>query len=159
MLPVDVVEYSIAGNFKAIRRIFGAAGAGNWWRPRYNVAPTQLAPVVRIRDGQRELVELRWGLIPFWAKDRKIAYKTINARAETVATARPRRLRCWRRWRMPTQSRNCRCIARLSRAWLSGLSEVLAPSARAGGVLLQGQNMHILCEAGREQIRCRPFSM
>ena len=54
-------RYSITTNFEAIRRIFGTAGGGNWWRPRYNVAPTQLAPVVRIRDGQRELVELRWG--------------------------------------------------------------------------------------------------
>jgi hypothetical protein len=46
-----------------------------------------LAPVVRIKNGQRELIELRWGVIPIWAKDTKIAYKTINARAETVATA------------------------------------------------------------------------
>jgi putative SOS response-associated peptidase YedK len=55
--------------------------------PRYNIAPTQMAPVVRDRDGRRELAMLRWGLIPYWAKDTKIAYKTINARAETVATA------------------------------------------------------------------------
>jgi hypothetical protein len=71
-------RYSITTNFEAIRRIFGTAGGGNWWRPRYNVAPTQLAPVVRMRVGQRELVELRWGLIPFWAKDVKVGYKTIN---------------------------------------------------------------------------------
>jgi putative SOS response-associated peptidase YedK len=43
--------------------------------------------VVRERDGKRECVMLRWGLIPFCAKDAKIAYKTISARAETVATA------------------------------------------------------------------------
>jgi putative SOS response-associated peptidase YedK len=53
---------------------------------RYNIAPIQNAPVVRERDGKRECVIVRWGLIPFWAKDAKIAYKTINARAETVAT-------------------------------------------------------------------------
>lgn len=53
---------------------------------RYNVAPTQEVPVVRLEsDGRRHLRLLRWGLIPSWAKDRKIAYKTINARAETVA--------------------------------------------------------------------------
>ena len=46
-----------------------------------------LAPVVRIKNGQRELIDLRWGVIPICAKDTKIAYKTINARAETVATA------------------------------------------------------------------------
>ena len=61
--------------------------APNDFVPRYNIAPTQKAPVVRERDGKRECVMLRWGLIPFWAKDAKIAYKTINARAETVATA------------------------------------------------------------------------
>lgn len=62
-----------------------AAGAPNL-RPRYNIAPSQKAPVVRVGDrGGRELAMLRWGLIPFWAKDEKIGYRTINARAETVA--------------------------------------------------------------------------
>lgn len=57
-------------------------------RPRYNIAPGQSAPVVRpAEDGGRALAMLRWGLIPFWAKDEKIGYRTINARAETVATA------------------------------------------------------------------------
>lgn len=55
--------------------------------PRYNIAPSQ--PVVAIRQGTREpvrkLSNLRWGLIPSWAKDISIGYKTINARAETVA--------------------------------------------------------------------------
>ena len=63
------------------------AVAPNDFGPRYNIAPTQKAPVVRERDGKRECVMLRWGLIPYWAKDAKIVYKTINARAETVATA------------------------------------------------------------------------
>jgi len=57
-------------------------------KPRYNVAPTQMVPVIRLdQDCYRELAMLRWGLIPSWAKDDKIGYKTINARAETVATA------------------------------------------------------------------------
>lgn len=56
-------------------------------QPRYNIAPTQSVPVIRLgRDGQRELAILRWGLIPAWAKDETIGYSTINARAETVAT-------------------------------------------------------------------------
>jgi len=56
-------------------------------RPRYNIAPTQLAPVVRsTADGRRELAELRWGLIPSWATDRSIGSRMINARAETAAT-------------------------------------------------------------------------
>ena len=56
------------------------------FRPRYNIAPTQSIPVVRLTDGKRQLAMLHWGLIPPWAKDRKIAYSTINARADTVAT-------------------------------------------------------------------------
>src|SRR4051812_41529162 len=50
--------------------------------PRYNIAPTQ--EVLAIRH-PRQLVALRWGLIPSWAKDAKIASSTINARADTVA--------------------------------------------------------------------------
>jgi putative SOS response-associated peptidase YedK len=59
------------------------------WGASYNVAPQTFQPVVRLNreSGAREIVLLRWGLIPFWAKDGKIAYSTINARAETVATA------------------------------------------------------------------------
>jgi putative SOS response-associated peptidase YedK len=54
---------------------------------RYNIAPTQVVPVARpAGDVGRELAMLRWGLIPHWAKDIKIGYSTINARAETVAT-------------------------------------------------------------------------
>ena len=55
--------------------------------PRYNIAPTQDAAVVRATpEGEgRELAMLRWGLIPFWAKDASIGNKMINARSETVA--------------------------------------------------------------------------
>jgi putative SOS response-associated peptidase YedK len=56
------------------------------WRPRYNVAPTQMVACVRQKDSGRELVRLRWGLIPGWAKDPKIAYSLINTRSETAAT-------------------------------------------------------------------------
>jgi len=52
---------------------------------RYNIAPTQDVLAVRQTDGQRELAALHWGLIPAWAKDKKIAYSTINARADSVA--------------------------------------------------------------------------
>jgi len=54
--------------------------------PRYNIAPSQSIAAIRVDPAarQRELVQLHWGLIPPWAKDRKIGYSTINARAETV---------------------------------------------------------------------------
>jgi putative SOS response-associated peptidase YedK len=57
--------------------------------PSYNVAPQSSQPVVRLnRDtSERELALLRWGLVPFFAKDAKIGYSTVNARAETVATS------------------------------------------------------------------------
>jgi putative SOS response-associated peptidase YedK len=55
----------------------------------YNIAPTQNVLGIRFNPEtkQRTLDALRWGLIPNWAKDPKIAYRTINARVETVDTA------------------------------------------------------------------------
>jgi putative SOS response-associated peptidase YedK len=57
--------------------------------PSWNVAPQTFQPVVRLnRDtGEREIVMMRWGLVPFWAKDAKIGLRTINAKAETITTA------------------------------------------------------------------------
>lgn len=52
--------------------------------PRFNVAPTQEAAVVRTLEGKLELVFMRWGLIPSWAKDPSIGNRLINARAETL---------------------------------------------------------------------------
>jgi putative SOS response-associated peptidase YedK len=52
---------------------------------RYNIAPTQSVATVRAGEGGRFLSFLRWGLIPPWASDPKIAYKLLNARSETVA--------------------------------------------------------------------------
>jgi putative SOS response-associated peptidase YedK len=55
--------------------------------PRYNIAPTQAVAAVRItpQADRRELVMLRWGLVPFWADGLKIGARMINARAETAA--------------------------------------------------------------------------
>lgn len=55
--------------------------------PHYNVAPAQILPVCTLGDLGPGLESMRWGLLPFWAKDTKNAYSTINARAETVRTA------------------------------------------------------------------------
>ena len=56
-------------------------------RKRFNIAPTQQAPVIRAaREGGRELAMLRWGLVPFWAKDLKVGTKMINARSEEAAS-------------------------------------------------------------------------
>ena len=58
--------------------------------PNYNVAPADEMPIIRRKKGDRrcELAIARWGLIPRWAKDDKIANSTINARAETAASER-----------------------------------------------------------------------
>ncbi|MEL6906064.1 MAG: SOS response-associated peptidase [Planctomycetota bacterium] len=54
--------------------------------PRYNLAPTQEAPVVTRPPGEeRRATAMRWGLVPSWSKDAKIAGRTINARSETAA--------------------------------------------------------------------------
>ena len=57
--------------------------------PRYNIAPTQDVPIVRLtREGdRRELIMVRWGLVPYWADDVKIGNRLINARAETIERA------------------------------------------------------------------------
>ena len=53
---------------------------------RYNIAPATDVPIVRVNaEGQRELVRVRWGLVPRWAKDPAIGTRMINARGETVA--------------------------------------------------------------------------
>jgi putative SOS response-associated peptidase YedK len=66
-----------------------------WWKPRFNVSPTQDAPVVTLRDGVRTIEMMRWGLVPFWAgkggkdgKDGKKPPLMINARVESIDTKR-----------------------------------------------------------------------
>ena len=55
--------------------------------PTYNLAPTDEAAVVVEREDRRAIRAFRWGLIPSWAKDERIAAKLFNARAETLATS------------------------------------------------------------------------
>ena len=79
-------RYSLTTPAEAVRRLFDYQGRPNL-EPRYNVAPTDEVPVVRLarEAATRELVRMRWGLVPWWAKDIKVGAKAINARAETVA--------------------------------------------------------------------------
>ena len=70
---------------EATAALFGATGSFEV-EPRYNIAPTQHIAAIRNNENDgRELTMLRWGLIPFWAKDKSIGNRMINARAETVA--------------------------------------------------------------------------
>ena len=78
-----------------MRQLFGFTGPLPNWPARFNVAPTQNVPAVRLKTQagsagpdaalERELVALRWGLVPYWAKDLSIGARMINARAESLA--------------------------------------------------------------------------
>jgi putative SOS response-associated peptidase YedK len=55
--------------------------------PRYNVAPTQLVPVVGAKpDGRRGMSSFKWGFVPHWVNDPKDGHQPVNAKSETVAT-------------------------------------------------------------------------
>ena len=79
-------RYVITTAPEAIRRWFATAGFPANFPPHYNAAPGQDLPVIQLQPetGERVLGVLRWGLIPYWSKDPKIAWKCINARGETV---------------------------------------------------------------------------
>ena len=62
-----------------------SAGPPPGLEPRYNIAPTQPAPVLRLGKNGREVVLMRWGLVPGWAKDPSIGNRLINARSESAA--------------------------------------------------------------------------
>jgi len=80
-------RFTITDPDEALRALFGYNGPPMDFKPRYNVAPTQEVPVVRYNSqGKRAIATMRWGLVPFWAKDLKIGAKMINARAETLST-------------------------------------------------------------------------
>jgi putative SOS response-associated peptidase YedK len=60
----------------------------NSYTPSWNVAPTDSLPIVRYnaKEGHRTLDMMRWGLVPYWAKDLKVSFANINAMAETIDT-------------------------------------------------------------------------
>ena len=55
--------------------------------PTYNVAPTHIMPIIHADSGRRSVMRAQWGLVPFWAKTRKIGLRMINARSETAHTS------------------------------------------------------------------------
>ena len=78
-------RYLLISPVEAMSKFFDLGGLLNL-PPRYNIAPTQDAPVVRLdQQGGRELILMRWGLVPLWAKDLSMGARAINARAESVA--------------------------------------------------------------------------
>lgn len=76
-------------SYKDLAEYFHASvdpAAEAFYKPRYNIAPMSAHLVLRMNDGQREIVPARWGLINYWAKDRSVGSRQINARAETART-------------------------------------------------------------------------
>jgi putative SOS response-associated peptidase YedK len=76
-------RYVIISTPEAIRALFGYGEQPNF-PPRYNVAPTQPIPVVRLAEGKRSFALMRWGLMPSWVEDPKNFPLLINARGESV---------------------------------------------------------------------------
>jgi putative SOS response-associated peptidase YedK len=78
-------RYELHSNPSAIALAFGLACPPDL-SARYNIAPMTDVPIVRVSaDGHRELVRVRWGLVPRWAKDPSVGARMINARGETLA--------------------------------------------------------------------------
>jgi putative SOS response-associated peptidase YedK len=76
-------RYVITSAPEAIRALFHYQEQPNF-PPRYNVAPTQPIPIVRLTEGKRQFALVRWGLLPSWVKDPKAFTLVINARGESV---------------------------------------------------------------------------
>lgn len=80
-------RYTVTGDLDELVEVFDAPPLDGLRLdlPRYNVAPTQDAPVVAVGGEGRRIAAFRWGLVPFWADDPSIGNRLINARSETVA--------------------------------------------------------------------------
>jgi len=78
--------------------------------PAFNIAPTQNVLTVRNRDNIKHAQTMRWGLIPFWAKEAKIGNKMINARSETVIENKV--------FKTPFQKRRCLILADSFYEWV-----------------------------------------
>jgi len=80
-------RYRLSRRKQLVEEYFDSVSGDEDWSLRYNIAPTQPVPIIRQnpKEPVRELVLMRWGLIPSWAKDRSGAASMINARAETAS--------------------------------------------------------------------------
>lgn len=117
-LAADSLEF-----IEAVQRLNVRLFGGGDFKPRFNVAPTQLHPII-VADGEEFAAQpARWGLVNSWAKDAKRAARQINARSESVAEsrayARPfKRQRClvpadgWYEWTGPKSQRQPHWIHR-----------------------------------------------
>jgi len=99
----------MAQEYEKLQRRFGFKPTKYAPPIRYNAAPGQLMPVL-VKGIERELVAMKWGLVPFFAKDEKIGYRMINSRSETVAE-KPS-------FRMPFRKQRCLVLADAWYEWM-----------------------------------------
>jgi len=95
-------RYTLTADQRALAALPWPLAPGFEWRPRYNLAPTQWAPVVADLGGWC-VASFRWGLIPHWARDAKIGNRMINARVEGVDRSTA--------YKGPLRSRRCVVLA------------------------------------------------
>jgi putative SOS response-associated peptidase YedK len=81
-------RYRLSRRKQIVEKYFDSVSGEEDWSPLYNIAPTQLVPVIRQNPNEpiRELSLICWGLIPSWAKDPSLAASMINARSESAST-------------------------------------------------------------------------
>ena len=77
-------RYALSSKLEDLVEAFGVPPVDFTYEPRYNIAPSQMAPVVATGSHGTKMGLLRWGLIPSWADDPSIGSRMINARAETL---------------------------------------------------------------------------
>ena len=78
-------RFSLAATLKAITIRFDASPLSSKWHPRFNIAPGQTVLSIVSDQHQRSIVDMTFGFIPHWAKEKATGYTMINAKAETVA--------------------------------------------------------------------------
>ncbi len=96
-------RFTLHTSLKQIEQTFNVESADVTLPPSYNIAPTQDVLAVVERDGRNHLEAMRWGLIPFWAKDPRIGNRMINARADRVAESSA--------FKRPLKSQRCLIVA------------------------------------------------
>ena len=79
-------RYSNAKDLSELIKLVDSVMRVAFFGPRYNIAPTQMAPVIFLENKKPTMKLMRWGLIPSWAKDETTGNALVNARAETLNT-------------------------------------------------------------------------
>lgn len=77
-------RFTLTVDVRIIEDTFQISTSNFDYVPRYNIAPGQNILILTESSGERIVSYMKWGLIPHWAKDPKVGYKMINARAETI---------------------------------------------------------------------------